>query len=100
MKLKELIKMAKFEMGRIYLTKTVFDRISANEFLTRFVIRSLRRFAEADWGEMDEEDKETNNNALETGSRLFGSYECAHAKIWIITEADRSCTTILFPSEY
>ena len=62
--------------------------------------RSLRRFAEADWGEMDEEDKETNNNALETGSRLFGSYECAHAKIWIITEADRSCTTILFPSEY
>lgn len=49
---------------------------------------------------MDEEDKASNEQALIEGSRIMGAYQTCKGKIWIITEADRTATTILFPSEY
>jgi hypothetical protein len=59
-----------------------------------------------DWGDVDREDKQVNNQSMRQGSRLLSAYndelfgKHGVAKIWIITEADRSCTTVLFPDEY
>ena len=61
----------------------------------------LQRHQQGDWGELCDEDKESNNQALIDGSRILSSYQiCNDEKIWIITESDRSATTILLPSEY
>lgn len=63
----------------------------------------LQRHAAGDWGELDLSDKNANNNALLQGDRLLSAYEIGMdgtSRIWIITEADRSVTTLLLPSEY
>jgi hypothetical protein len=61
----------------------------------------LSRHARGDWGEVDAEDKEANDLALEEGSRLLSAYTTANGtKLWVITEADRSATTVLLPAEY
>ena len=58
----------------------------------------LQRHATGDWGE---EDRVANNDALQYGDRLLSSYAISeNIKIWVITEYDRSVTTILLPSEY
>ena len=57
--------------------------------------------ATGDWGEMDEDDRRANELAVAEGSRVFSSYTLATgAKVWVITEADRSSTTLLLPEEY
>ncbi len=67
----------------------------------KFVNESLRRHMKGDWGDLDKEDKQENELSLKEGYRLFSAYEATCLpKIWIITEADRSATTVLFPSEY
>jgi hypothetical protein len=54
-----------------------------------------------DWGEVPEEDKQENEFSLQHGFRLLSAYQTATGVgIWVITEADRSATTILLPSEY
>ena len=64
-------------------------------------IQFLRRHMSADWGEVSEDDARENELSLREGFRLLSSYRTAKGqKIWIITEADRSTTTILLPSEY
>ncbi|KPA90340.1 hypothetical protein ACMGT0_20210 [Pseudomonas sp. RHF3.3-3] len=63
----------------------------------------LSRHLVGDWGDLDDEDKQSNKQALEHGLRLLSAYKIDAAgedKLWIITEADRSCTTLLLPSEY
>ena len=61
----------------------------------------LDRHARGDWGEVDAEDKQANQDALLHGSRLLSAYRTsAGVRIWVITEADRSATTILLPEEY
>lgn len=61
----------------------------------------LDRHLSCDWSDMDAEDQKSNREALKNGSRVFSSYRLGDGvKIWVITEADRSCTTILLPSEY
>ena len=60
----------------------------------------LLRHQQGDWGELDPEDHEANNRALRQRSRILSSYPIGNGKLWIITEADRSATTLLLPSEY
>jgi hypothetical protein len=61
----------------------------------------LQRHAAGDWGEVDAHDKAENEYSLQHGFRLLSAYRLADGtKIWIITEADRSSTTILLPEEY
>jgi hypothetical protein len=92
----------KFDMGMLVMTSGVAGEVSTDAGFAIFVNASLKRHANADWGDVWEEDKQANDEALKTGYRLFSSYEPAYPmkKIWIITEADRSVTTILFPDEY
>jgi len=61
----------------------------------------LARHARGDWGDLDEEDWQANERALTTGERLFSAYTLlTRARLWVITEADRSATTLLLPEEY
>jgi hypothetical protein len=89
---------AKFPLGQIVMTRAVADRIAVDLRFAEFVFSSLKRHANCDWGDMDETDKKANWKALFSGERLFSAYGITN-KIWIITEADRSSTTILFPDD-
>lgn len=89
-------------IGQLVLTRGVayeMEKDKDKEF-ERFVRKSFSRHATGDWGDLCEEDKAHNDYALENGERIFSAYENADTKIWIITEWDRSYTTILFPEEY
>lgn len=94
--------MSKFELGRQVVTRGVYDKGMEDAGFLAFVNQSFHRYSSGDWGEMCEEDKMQNEQALIDGERLMGSYENKERgwKIWIITEWDRSVTTILFPDEY
>ena len=88
-------------IGQLVATRGVAEEIKRDSAFERFVRKSFSRHATGDWGDMCEEDKAINDYALEHGERLFSSYNYNEdTKIWIITEWDRSATTILFPSEY
>jgi len=92
----------RFKLGRLLMTRGVNDRIAEDTEFSKFVLDSLRRHCRGDWGDMCPEDKQENELALREGNlRIFSAYEHnTLPKIWIITEADRSATTILFPEEY
>jgi len=61
----------------------------------------LSRHVRGDWGELCEEDRQMNAEALSTGRRLLSAYALPDdTRVWIITEADRSATTLLLPHEY
>lgn len=96
--------MAKFQTGQTVCTRGIADRMANDDCFAAFVLLSLDRYTHCDWGEMSEDDKRMNDEAVETGEdRIFASYTRVcypEDKIWIITEWDRSATTILFPSEY
>lgn len=65
------------------------------------VLKALSRYIDYDWGEVSKEDKQANDNALKRGERILGVYSDRNGnKFWIITEADRSVTTILLPEDY
>lgn len=89
-----------FNMGQIVTTKSINDLMAAEQKFAVEITIALQRYAVKDWGNLEDEDKETNDVALEYGERLLGAYETCKGKIWIITEADRTVTTILFPEEY
>jgi hypothetical protein len=91
----------KFQMGQLVTTAGVNDLALANESFAVFVRRSLQRHSQGDWGDLEDKDKSENDLSLARGFRLLSAYEHnGLPKIWIITEADRSVTTVLFPEEY
>ena len=87
--------------GTLVATRGVAYDMQENSDFYNFVRKSFSRHATGDWGDISEEDKASNDWALENGERLFSAYETEdNNKIWIITEWDRSVTTILYPEEY
>lgn len=93
--------MKKFNLGRLVATFSVGNRMKYDTSFNMFVAVSLQRYESCDWGTLSDEDKAQNDHAVEHDERIMGQYECAgQPKIWIITEWDRSVTTILFPEEY
>ena len=60
----------------------------------------LIRHRSGDWGDVCADDARANREALDTGLRILSAYDTAAGRLWIITEADRSATTVLLPSEY
>ena len=60
----------------------------------------IARHAAGDWGELCAFDRRQNEIALRDGYRVLSSYEVPAGRVWIITEADRSVTTVLLPEEY
>lgn len=89
-----------FETGALFMTEGV--RALVEKGLLN-PASYLDRHCGCDWGDLCEEDLETNQHALRRGYRLFSSYETGvgdDRRLWIITEGDRSMTTLLLPSEY
>ena len=90
-----------FKQGLLVFTAGVNDLVATSSFFAKFVTTSLGRHFRGDWGDLDEEDRKSNDRAVKTGERILSAYKDKNGvKIWIITEADRSATTVLFPSEY
>jgi hypothetical protein len=96
--------MAQLELGQLVMTQGVAIRARDESGFAVHVIRSLQRYLRCDWGEMDDEDKAMNDSAIGPDEdRVFAAYEHPEHpenKLYIITERDRSSTTILFPDEY
>ncbi len=92
----ESLPTARFRLGRIVSTPNALSQLTSQDIQT-----GIRRHQAGDWGEIRSEDWTTNERALETGARLFSVYRsAAGTKFWIITEADRSSTTVLLPEDY
>jgi hypothetical protein len=87
-----------FPAGQIVATPGALALLEeAKRTPLEFIFRHLR----GDWGDLCEEDKTENELSLKYGFRLMSSYEVTNTeKLWIITEADRSVTTLLLPMEY
>lgn len=92
--------MNKFELGQIVATRGVAIWATQDPSRSDHLNSMLSRHASGDWGEVCEEDKQANEYALRDGSRLLSAYTVDGTKFWIITEWDRSVTTVLFPDEY
>lgn len=93
--------MAKFQLGQRLMTRGVADLVARDGKFARFVTQSLQRHSNGDWGDLGEVDRLENEFSLKRRLRLLSAYqEPGLPKIWIITEADRSATTTLFPEEY
>ena len=86
----------KFLLGRIVATPNALNAIPNQECMA-----ALQRHVRGDWGNLDAEDLQANEDSLKRGSRLLSSYLSSQGiKFWIITEHDRSATTILLPEDY
>lgn len=92
---------SKFPLGQLVMTRGVADRVATDAAFAAFALACLKRHANGDWGDLGEDDKKENEYSLDKHLRLFSAYDkYPMPKIWIITEADRSVTTTLFPDEY
>jgi hypothetical protein len=86
---------ARFPLGQVAITANASVRLSTEEVFT-----ALTRHVSGDWGDLCPEDTLANDTALDQGGRLFSAYGNGHHRFWIITEADRSVTTVLLPEDY
>ena len=85
-----------FALGRLLSTPGALESVPPDEMQT-----ALARHSNGDWGDVGPEDWEENELSLREGFRLFSVYRSSDGtKFWIITEADRSATTVLLPDEY
>ena len=88
----------KFPLGQVVATPGALDALAeAGETPLSF----LSRHISGDWGDLDEHDQRENELSLTHGFRLLSAYRLSTGvRIWVITEADRSATTLLLPEEY
>lgn len=82
-------------LGDIVITSSAMSKLSYLEYTP-----ALARHSQGDWGNLDPEDALRNDEALEHGDRILSTYGTGSRRFWIITEADRSVTTILLPEDY
>lgn len=85
-----------FEPGQLAATPAILRAVPRDELINAF-FRHLR----CDWGDTCDHDRKLNDQALSSGDRLFSVYHSTEGrKFWVITESDRSATTILLPEDY
>lgn len=94
-----LTSQARFSPGQVVMTAGVDELVRQGRLNPSSY---LRRHIGGDWGDLSDDDRRQNDAALKSGEdRLFSSYQVTRdLKLWIITEWDRSITTLLLPSEY
>ena len=86
----------KFQLGQTVITPAAMEVLTNGDVLT-----ALSRHVKGDWGDVSRHDREENELSLREGFRLFSVYHTtSDIKFWVITEADRSATTILLPEDY
>lgn len=94
--------MKKLKLGQVVVTRGVHEAMSSDIHFADFVRRSLEKHVNLDWGDTCAEDKALNDFAVKNGERVLAVYNYSDDSqtIWIVTEWDRSVTTVLFPHEY
>lgn len=88
------------QYGNLYATRGVADQMGKDKEFEQEVLKALQRYTRYDWGELCASDKALNDAAAAGADRVLAAYRTSAGMIWIITEWDRSATTILFPNEY
>lgn len=92
----EAIPIAKFRLGLIYITPNALEKLSSED-----ISKAVRRHQSGDWGDVDEGDRNENELSLQKGFRLLSVYHSSHNhRFRLITEADRSMTTVSMPEDY
>lgn len=88
----------RFKLGRILATPAAIEAIAeARVSIVDLLIRHMR----GDWGELAESDRQQNELSVDTGLRLLSSYVLPNGQtVWVMTECDRSATSILLPGDY
>lgn len=86
-----------FQLGQVVATRAVAAHLEQHGIAAAFY---LDRHVHGDWRCVPAEDARANHSAVAHGARILSSYDVAGKRVWIITEADRRMTTLLFPSEY
>ena len=85
-------------LGRLVATPAAINALTTTD---THPLTLLRRHVTGDWGDLTPEDVEANRMALATGARVLSAYTLPDGtRVWVITEADRSATTILLPEDY
>ena len=85
-----------FPLGHLVITSNAASALRRED-----VVAGIRRHVTGDWGEVDEHDRQENETSLREGYRLLSAYrDSGGTRFWIITEADRSVTTVLLPEDY
>ena len=88
--------LVKVPLGRIVATPAALGAVSKPD-----IVAALRRHAVGDWGDVTPDDRAANDDALRSGERLLSVYRTASGTtFWVLTEADRSVTTVLLPDDY
>ena len=77
------------------ITPNALEKLNSDD-----VLNALNRHVVGDWGDLEDEDRQTNDEALQSGCRLLSAYRSDSTKFWIITEASREVTTVLLPEDY
>lgn len=90
-------KTIRLSLGHVVATPGALDVARAHRL---DVVGLLHRHRAGDWGAVSDHDARANDIAIEGETRILSAYETAGGRLWIITEADRSATTVLLPSEY
>ena len=86
------------KLGRVVATRGF---VSFAEEHNIDALTIISRHLSHDWGDLDAEDKRLNDHAVKSGGRVLSAYKVTpDQKVWVITEADRSVTTLLLPEEY
>jgi len=85
----------KFQLGQVVITPNALEKLNSDD-----ILNALNRHIVGDWGELDEEDRQTNDEALQSGDRLLSAYRSGDTKFWIISESSREVTTVLLPEDY
>ena len=94
----EVASVGRFALGQTFITPGAEEAL---QIAGQTAIEFLRRHMSCDWGELSDDDVQENELSLEQGFRLLSNYQTGKGQqLWIITEADRSATTVLLPSEY
>lgn len=85
----------RFPLGRLVITSNANARLTPEE-----VAEGIVRHARGDWGDLGREDAAENDLSLREGFRLLSAFGRGERRFWVITEADRSVTTVLLPEDY
>lgn len=89
-----------FRLGQVVVTRAVHEWEIEDPSRYRAITHCIDRHQSGDFGKICKDDWDENVKAIQDGFRIFSTYEVEDRKLWIITEADRKSTTVLFPEDY
>ncbi len=89
-----------FELGKLVITPAAKEALDANG-VHEILVALHERHAMGDWGDISDDDKQANDESVKNGgTMILSAYEINGTRFWIITEHDRSVTTVLLPEDY